>query len=150
MATPEVEAAAKSTRTEQDARMARILATARGAAFKAARAADAKLPPEKNRGLDCGFAWVVVKPARGPFVTWCKRQLEADAYKTHAQNNGRASMEAQAMYGHLREYGGGGWEFWCTGFYNTQSISVHRAAAEAFAHALMENDIQAEVGSRLD
>lgn len=134
----------------QNERMESIINQAREAASKAALAANAELPPEGARGFDCGFAWVVVRPARGPLVTWCKKALQDDAYKNHAKLKGRASNEATTKYGHLRDYGGGGWEFWCTGFHNTQSISVHRAAAEAFAKVLIKNGIHAETGSRLD
>lgn len=116
-----------------------ILAEARAAAFAAAEAHDTKLGDEKARGFDCGFAWVVVKPARGPFITWCRKQKKACILH-----------EIAAQYGDLRDYGGGGWQFWCTGFHETQSISTHRAAAEAFAYVLRTNNIPCEVGSRLD
>jgi len=77
--------------------------------------------------FNCGFAWVIVKPARGKFVTWCK-----------ANKHGRSGYEP-------------GWHFWYSEFSSaTQSMDVHVAAAEAFAKVLNDNGIVATVGSRLD
>lgn len=112
-----------------------IFEAAELAATKAAQEANAKLPSENLRGFDCGFAWVKVRPATGPFVNWCKKQSH------------------QASGAELYRYGGhynGGWEIWCTRFADTQSVSVHRAAAYAFAKVLTDNGINALVGSRLD
>lgn len=103
-----------------------IFVAAETAAVSASIAYDATLPPETARGLDCGFAWVVVRPARGPFVNWCK-----------ANGKGRT--------GH-----GGGWHFWNPGKHPTQSIDTKQAGARAFAHVLAAHGIVAEVGSRLD
>lgn len=88
---------------------------------------DKRLVAENARGLDCGFAWVVVKPARGQFITWAK-----------SAGKGR------------KEYGGG-WFFWYSEFSltSTQSVSVHEAAAKAFADVLRANGINAVVDSRL-
>ena len=80
----------------------------------AAEKEDARLGPESIRGLDCGFAWVVVKPARGELATFLRdRKL---AHKHHA----------------------GGLAIWysaCHGI-GTQSVSVHCAACRAVADVL--------------
>jgi hypothetical protein len=103
-----------------------IYAEAVAAAAAAANAENAKLPPEQMRGLDCGFAWVVVKPARGPFVSWCKKN------------------------GCGRSHHAGGWCFWSPGKANTQSMSVHQAGAEAFAEVLKAHGINADADYRYD
>lgn len=108
------------------------------AAQAAANAQNALLPPEAQRGFDCGFAWVTVKPAVGPFVTWCKKQIK---------EVGERSAEAHKFGS--RGYAGG-WTFHCPGSLRTQSISVHQAAAEAFAKVLNDNGLDAHVASRLD
>lgn len=104
-----------------------IYSEAKAAGFLAATEYQATLPPEGHRGLDCGFAWVIVRPARGPFVTWCKNN-----------QHGRKGYEP-------------GWHFWYSEFsIGTQSVSVHEKAAEAFAAVLRKHGIEAHVGSRLD
>jgi len=95
---------------------------------KAAHEYNAKLPPEAQRGLDCGFVWVTVHPAHGPFIAWCRANGKGDkGYR-------------------------GDWQFWYYEFddTNTQSIDVHTAAARAFAFALAEHGIRADIGSRMD
>ena len=104
-----------------------IFETACQAGKNAAVAANAKLPPEGARGFDCGFAWVIVKPAKGPFVAWCK-----------ANGKGKKGYN-------------GGWQFWYSLFsVGTQSVSVHVEAAEAFAAVLRKYGIEAVTDSRLD
>lgn len=100
------------------------------AATLAAHAEDTRLPPERLRGLDCGFAWVVIKPARGAFVKWCR-------------DNDK---------GETRSYSGGGFQIWYSQFdpTPTQSISVHVGAAKAFVGVLLRHGIPARWESRLD
>ena len=76
----------------------------------------------------CGFAWVTVKPARGPFVAWCKSQVSRE-------------------FGH-KAYDGG-WQFWSPG-YNGQCLSTKELAAVAFCAVLVKHGLKATVGSRLD
>jgi len=104
---------------------AEIWQTAKAAADAAAHAENARLGPEQARGLDCGFAWVVIKPARGSFVKYLKSQ----------------------GIGHVRDYGGG-YEIWYSKLHSigTQSISVHWAAAKVFR----EHGINAHADQRLD
>lgn len=108
-----------------------IYVQARDASQVAAEAQNAKLLPEAKRGFDCGFAWVTIKPARGPFVAFLK-----------AHNIGNKHSFS----------GGPGYGLWYSALHDipTQSISVHEAAARAFAAVLKEHGIEASTGSRLD
>lgn len=106
--------------------MQHIYEEAEAAAIAAAKAHDAQLPPEAQRGLDCGFAWVEVRPARGAFITWCRK-------------NGKGSK-------HWRS----GWQFWNPSHHGTQSIGTKVAGARAFAEVLRKYGIDASVDSRLD
>lgn len=109
---------------------AAIWAEAVVAGNAAAKAHDATLGPENLRGLDCGFAWVVIHPARGPFVEWAKRE----------------------GIGETRTYGDRGFQIWYSKFSNvpTQSIGTHEAAARAVVEVLKRHDINASSASRLD
>lgn len=102
---------------------------ARAAGEKAAREKNAALGPENARGIDCGMAWVVIRPARGAFVTWCKKE----------------------GHGKARGYDGG-FKIWCASLHDelAQSITVHEAAAQAFADVLRAHGIDASMDSRLD
>ncbi len=101
-------------------------ATIYAEALAAAERAIAALGPEDIAALDCGYAWVTVRPARGAFVTWCRaNKYGASGYPT-------------------------GWEFWCPGRFRGQAIGHHRAGAEAFADVLAKHGISATTGSRLD
>jgi hypothetical protein len=104
-----------------------IFTEARAAAQVAALLKNASLPPEQHRGLDCGFAWVNIKPARGPFVTYLK------------------SIK-------VGETGERGYQIWysCLHDLPTQSVAVHEAAAQAFALTLGKYNIRATWSSRLD
>ena len=119
-----------------------ILAEAFLAAQDAAKAEDARLPPENSRGFDCGFAWVDVPtphdadPVTKAFVKWCK---------------GRNVQPNDRKYGNPRGYGKAAWQFWSPAKAITQSISVHYAGAAAFALVLRNHGIRdAQAGQRLD
>ena len=73
----------------------------------------------------CGFAWVNIKPARGKFVTWMKKN-----------NIGRTD----SYYG--------GYTVWVSGF--GQSVTRKENYARAFAKVLGDNGITAYNMSRLD
>lgn len=107
-----------------------IWTEATAAAQAAGDAKNATLGSEQSRGLDCGFAWIVVRPARGPFIQWCKNHNPPKGHNHHA----------------------GGWCFWYSELYHsaTQSISVHEAAVRAFADVLIKHGIDCHVDSRLD
>ena len=102
--------------------------------FKAAQDAARKaVQDEVAREPENPYAWVIVKPAPGPFVNWCKRQIDAV---------GERSREA-LQYG-SKAYEGG-WQFWQPGEFSGQSVG-----ADAFAKVLRGHGLKAHVGSRLD
>ena len=79
---------------------------------------------------DCvGFAWIIIRPARGPLVSYLKK------------------------HGIGRNQDGGGYSIWMPGRQPTQSISVHEEAAKAFAETIREilgSDLKIDWQSRLD
>lgn len=85
---------------------------------------------ERHRGFDCGFAWITIRPARGPFVKWLK-----------ANGIARGSYD-----------GGSGAGIWYSQLHDvpTQSVSVHQKAVVAAAEVLKRYGINATTGSRLD
>lgn len=105
-----------------------IVAEAFAAAKAAGEAENAKLPPEEVRGLDCGFGWVDIKPARGAVI---------------------AELKDREDGGYRKTWGGGGWQVMMHAV-PTQSISVHYASAQAFAAVLKKHGIDAVPGRRYD
>jgi hypothetical protein len=79
---------------------------------------------------DCvGFAWVLIRPARGPLVSYLKKMGIGGS-----------------------EYGGG-YSIWMPGNQPTQSMSVHEAAAKAFAATIknmLGSDLNITWRSRMD
>jgi len=80
----------------------------------------------REDGGACGFAWVTVRPARGPFVTWCKK-------------NEKGSKHWNT-----------GWYFWGSHVWGGQSIERKEAGMKAFAEVLKGYGLNATMGSRLD
>lgn len=73
----------------------------------------------------CGFAWIKIRPARGKFVNWCKKN-----------NIGRTdSFE-------------GGYMIWVSDY--NQSMQKKETYARAFAKVLQDNGIKAYGMSRMD
>jgi hypothetical protein len=73
----------------------------------------------------CGFAWVKIRPARGKFVNWCKKN-----------NIGKTdSFE-------------GGYMIWISDY--NQSMQKKEAYAYGFAKVLVDNGIRAYAMSRMD
>lgn len=73
----------------------------------------------------CGFAWIKIRPARGAFVNWCKKN-----------NIGRTdSFE-------------GGYMIWVSDY--NQSMQKKETYARAFAKVLQDNGIKAYGMSRMD
>ncbi len=73
----------------------------------------------------CGFAWVKIRPARGAFVNWCKKN-----------NIGRIdSFE-------------GGYSIWVSDY--NQSMQKKETYARAFAKVLQDNGVKAYGMSRMD
>lgn len=105
----------------------RLHREARDEAQAAADAQDAYLPPESERGLDCGFGWVIIKPATAPLAKLLK--------EAKIGNPARPGWRVSA--GDLHNV-------------NTQSISVQEAAVKAYAAVLQRHGIDADWNSRLD
>lgn len=103
---------------------------ARKAAQAAAEVENGNLPPESKRGFDVGFAWITIRPARGPLVSSLKR----------------------AGIGRAGGYGSGGYGIWYGDLHNlpTQSVDVHAAAVRAAAEVLQRHGFDASWSSRLD
>jgi hypothetical protein len=96
-------------------------------AFTAARvAADEMIAKHPDQWYPCGFAWVAIKPARGPVV---KALKEADA--------GYVSSE-------------GGYHVYNPSRNPTQWMDAKIAGADAFAKVLREAGIKAYTESRID
>lgn len=81
----------------------------------------------------CGFAWVNIKPARGPLITALKKHPEARIHKN---------------------YEGGGIRVYNPSRNNTQSISPKEDGAQAFIDVLKKYGVtegySVWAGSRLD
>ena len=63
----------------QEAQMnfAELFENARTAAQAESDASEAR----QTSWYPCGFAWIVIRPARGPFITWCKKNgIGSNAY----------------------------------------------------------------------
>jgi hypothetical protein len=73
----------------------------------------------------CGFAWVKIRPARGAFINWCKKN-----------NIGRVDSYE------------GGYRIWISEY--NQSMGKKEAYARAFAKVLQDNGIKAYAMSRMD
>jgi hypothetical protein len=74
----------------------------------------------------CGSAWLVVRPARGSFVKFCKRH----------------GIGESGVYG--------GWEISSPGSYHGQSMDIKEAGCEAFVAVLREHGLKAFAKSRAD
>ncbi len=72
----------------------------------------------------CGFAWVVIKPARGPFVNYLKKRGVGDKHYE------------------------GGWNIWISEY--NQSYERKEAHADAMAEIFRKHGLNAYAGSRLD
>lgn len=76
--------------------------------------------------FNCGFAWVVVKGARGNKAKMLKEM------------------------GFKKRYDGPGLSYWNPSLHYTQDMSAKMAGAEVYAKALREMGIDAEAYCRLD
>lgn len=96
------------------------------AASNAAKGATNEFLAEHGDRDCCGFAWVTIHPARGKFVSWCKKNnIGSKAY-------------------------GGGWQIWNPSEACTQALTAKEKGAQAFARILKENGLTAHAGSRMD
>lgn len=89
---------------------------------------------ENPNALDCGFAWVVLG-GNEPIARFCRAALNRNPNER-------------------RRYGSKGyptgWQWWCPGDFNGQSIGIHEAGARAFRDTLALYGIRADMCSRLD
>lgn len=93
-----------------------------------ARAATQKyLDEHPGEWYPCGFAWVNIKPARGPLVKMLKAlQIgSTDSYN-------------------------GGYTVWNPSDNPTQSMEAKAAGARAFAKVLVDAGFNATIGTRID
>jgi hypothetical protein len=67
----------------------------------------------------CGMSWVRIRPARGPFVSFCKRH----------------GMGERGVYG--------GYELTATANYHGQSMDLRSAACEGFVNVLRKYGLKA-------
>jgi hypothetical protein len=96
-------------------------------AFEAAKAAtDAYIAANPDQWYPCGFAWVNIRPARGPLVNALK-----------------------VMKAGSRGYSGG-LEIWNPSGHNTQCMDAKFAGAKAFADVLKSRGYQCTAQSRMD
>lgn len=105
---------------------------------------------ERSGGYDqgpCGFAWIVIRPARGKFVNWCKAQ---NKIATEIKSAEKGRDWPMTPYGD--SHYNGGWCLWQPGSksYHGQSVSTYEVAARGFAKVLEANGIPCAIGSRLD
>lgn len=97
------------------------------ASAAAAEACAAYLSANPNQWYPCGFAWVTIKPARGPYVAYLKSIKEGS--KGYA----------------------GGWEIWNPSGNNTQCMDAKMAGARAYAAEVVRlGGPNMYVGSRMD
>jgi hypothetical protein len=95
-------------------------------AFAAAAAATQAFHDKHGQVYPCGFAWVRIKPARGPFVAAIK---ERDSTGWYVENG-------LCVYNPSKHW--------------TQSVDGKYAGAEAFAAVLQKHGVNCWAESRLD
>ena len=86
---------------------------------------DFSKPTHYVEGGCCGFAWINIKPARGKFVSWLKK-------------NGIGRTDSY----------NGGYTIWVSE--GGQSMTRKESYATAFAEVLRENGLRAYMNSRID
>lgn len=74
----------------------------------------------------CGFAWVIIRPARGPLVTFLKK----------------AKIGDKGVYS--------GWQIWNPSGHNTQWMDAKYYGAQAFAEVLKRHGYNCTPYSRMD
>ena len=92
-------------------------------AAKVASAAHLQLNGDRDA---CGFAWITITPARGPFVAYLK-----------SKGIGRKGCH-------------GGWQIWNPSEAATQAITAKEVGAQAFANVLKRAGVKAYADSRMD
>jgi hypothetical protein len=96
------------------------------AQVEATAATEKHLKDYPNEWYPCGFAWVIIKPARGPLVSAMKaRGIGDKAYN-------------------------GGWQYWNPSRNGTQCMRALMAGAEAYAERLRKEGFDAHADCRID
>lgn len=90
-------------------------------------AAKAHLEKIGGDNYPCGFAWVTIRPARGPWVNLLK-ELSIGKTDSYA----------------------GGYMIWGSQWSHCQNMDAKEVAAWAFAEVLRKYGVNCSVGSRLD
>ena len=98
------------------------------AANDAATQKNQELGPEKDRGLDCGFAWLHVPDGRSGLAKWLKKHVGA---------NKHWDKGVFVWYSNIHDV-------------ITQSISVHIAACGAAVKVYQKYGYAVKVGYRYD
>jgi hypothetical protein len=96
------------------------------ARLEAVKATAESIRENPDNWYPCGFAWVVIKPARGKFVSFLKEK--GIGYKSES----------------------GGWRIWNPSEHPTQSMEAKMRGAMAFVQVLKENGINAIAECRMD
>lgn len=96
-------------------------------AFNAAAAAtDEYIRANPDQWYPCGFAWVNIRPARGPLITMLKKM-----------KIGRTGYS-------------GGWDIWNPSGHSTQCMDAKLEGARAFADVLNRHGYKCIALSRID
>lgn len=97
--------------------------------YTEAKAAGDAAVKNSRDSMPCGFAWIVIKPARGDFVKYCKANKigKTDEY---AGGYRISSYDACAWHG--------------------QNMDVKIQGCQAFVDVLVKNSINAYVDNRMD
>ena len=117
-----------------------VFSLAKAAAQQAVADYLAPYDGKEPNHLECGFAWVTIRPATHSFVRWLQKEAKA--------MGGQSNSVARTTYGSRGYYGG--WQLWNPSGWGGQWMPAKIAGAAAFARVLNENGVPASVESRLD
>ena len=93
----------------------------------AAKKAAQEFVDKHGEPMYCGFAWVNIKPGTSPFARSLKKHNLVDTTSYY-----------------------GGYDIWDPAGFNTQSMDIKEAGAEAYANVLESYGINASMMSRAD
>jgi hypothetical protein len=96
-------------------------------ALDKASLATAKWLAEYDSVYPCGFAWIVIRPARGQFTKILRQKQLGEVNKTY-----------------------GGYMIWNPSGNSTQCMLAKEAGATAFAEVLRKHGVDVEVQTRID
>lgn len=100
-------------------------------ACKAAQESSDYAEATTDHWYPCGFAWINIKPARGPFISWCRKNaIGGKAYEGGWNITSYAVCRQTATW--------------------SQSMVVKSAGVDAAVRVLRENGINAYPCNRMD